>query len=60
MLDFKFSGIIPLVVWYLVESKPSLQTIPERQYVHFKHKDFFRLVIINDLKLGMIIPDIVK
>ena len=35
------SGIIPLAVWYLVESKATLKSISESQYVHFKHNDFW-------------------
>ena len=32
-------------VWDLVESETTLYSIPERQYVHFKHKDFLAFLL---------------
>ena len=34
--EFEPLGIIPSVVWFLVESEATLKSIPAHQYVHLK------------------------
>ena len=38
--------------WYLLGSKAFLKSLPESQYVHFKHDDFFYFINLGLLELS--------
>ena len=51
-IDLKLSKIVPSVVWCLLESEATLESLPETQYIHLKDYQLYLIRYFGEIILS--------